>query len=72
MELNIPHAPTRWDVGGTEKAAELFMREHSEAFNAYGAGVNGGGPRADSLRESGYEVCEPDGVAELSEYMSEK
>jgi hypothetical protein len=72
MEFNILHAPTRWDIGGTEKAAELFIREHSEAFNAYGAGVHRGGPRADSLRDSGYEVCEPNGVDELAEYMSEK
>lgn len=72
MALNVLHAPTRWDIGGTEKAAELFIREHSEKFNAYGVGVHQGGPRADSLRESGHDVHEPDGIDELAEYMSEK
>ncbi|SDY74400.1 glycosyltransferase family 4 protein [Halopenitus persicus] len=72
MALNVLHAPTRWDIGGTEKAAELFIREHSEEFNTYAVGVHEGGPRADSLRESGYDVYEPDGVADLAEYISEK
>lgn len=72
MTLNVLHAPTRWDLGGTEKAAELFIREHSEEFNAFGVGLHQGGPRADSLRESGYGVHEADGVDDLAEYMSEK
>lgn len=72
MALNVLHAPTRWGFGGTEKAAELFIREHSEEFNAFGVGLHQGGPRADSLRESGYDVHEADGVDDLAEYMFEK
>ena len=72
MVLNVLHAPTRWDIGGTEKAAELFIREHSEQFNVYGVSVRQGGPRADSLRESGYEVHVASDINDLAEYMSEK
>lgn len=72
MALNVLHAPTRWDIGGTEKAAELFIRAHSQDFDVYGVGLHEGGPRADSLRKLGYDIYQPGDVSDLAAYMSEK
>lgn len=72
MTLNILHAPSQWGIGGTEKSAELLVRHHSDDFNVFCVGLTAGGKRAESLRDTGYEVVIPAGANELADYLCER
>lgn len=66
MVLRVLHAANKWGVGGTEKAAELFVRHHGPGFDASVAALDEGGTRADALERDGYDVARPDDASDLA------
>ncbi|WP_259517347.1 glycosyltransferase family 4 protein [Halanaeroarchaeum sp. HSR-CO] len=69
MTLNVLIASGQWGIGGTEKAAELLLRNLGSDFNAYGAGLHRGGARADSLLEDEYDIYFPDDSDDFANYL---
>lgn len=72
MPLNVLHITDFWGIGGTAKAAELFVRNHGQSFESYGAGVQEVGPRAEALQADGFEVRLTETEEQLASYLAEK
>jgi len=68
MDLNVVHAPSEWGIGGTEKAAELFVRNH-DAMDAYPVGLKSRGQRAETLSDDGYDVYVPEDVEDFADFL---
>lgn len=72
MSLSVLHVSNQWGIGGTEKAAELFIRNHNSDYQVAGAALETGGERSEALESSGYDFYYPNDTSELTNVLQDR